>query len=90
MITTDRGKLMQIIIICIGNAVKFTENGWVELKVSSPAEEILRFDVIDTGIGISDKDKEIIFEEFRQADGTTTRKYDGTGLVLLFPAAYAV
>jgi two-component system, chemotaxis family, sensor kinase CheA len=82
MITTDRGKLMQIIFNLIGNAVKFTENGWVELKVSSPSEEILRFDVIDTGIGISDKDKEIIFEEFRQADGTTTRKYDGTGLGL--------
>jgi signal transduction histidine kinase/CheY-like chemotaxis protein len=82
MISTDRGKLIQILINLLGNAIKFTEQGSVELKVSSLAEDILQFEVKDTGIGISDRDKEIIFEEFRQADGTTTRKYDGTGLGL--------
>jgi signal transduction histidine kinase/DNA-binding response OmpR family regulator len=82
MITTDRGKLMQILINLLGNALKFTEKGSVELKISSPSEDKLKFTVRDTGIGISEKDKQIIFEEFRQVDGTTARKYDGTGLGL--------
>jgi len=82
MITTDRGKLMQILINLIGNAVKFTEQGSVELIISSAGEDILQFDIKDTGIGISESDQKHIFSEFTQADGTTTRKYGGTGLGL--------
>jgi signal transduction histidine kinase/DNA-binding response OmpR family regulator/HAMP domain-containing protein len=82
MISTDRGKLMQVLINLLGNAIKFTDHGRVELKVLSPAEDQLQFEVTDTGIGISEADKKIIFDEFRQADGTTTRKYSGSGLGL--------
>jgi len=82
MVTADHGKLMQILINLLGNAVKFTEKGSVFLNVSSPANNILQFDIKDTGIGISEQDQKIIFEEFRQADGTSTKKFSGTGLGL--------
>jgi hypothetical protein len=65
----------------LGNAVKFTDEGNVTLRISSD-DDLLNFEVIDTGIGISEEDKQLIFEEFRQADGSTTRKYSGTGLGL--------
>jgi signal transduction histidine kinase/CheY-like chemotaxis protein len=82
VIKTDRGKVTQILINLLGNAVKFTENGLVELRVSSDEKKFLQFDVVDTGIGISEEFQKIIFDEFRQIDGTTTRKYSGTGLGL--------
>ncbi len=82
IVNTDRGKVTQVLINLLGNAVKFTDNGFVELHVSQNGNRELRFDVIDSGIGISKEDQIIIFEEFRQIDGTTTRKYDGTGLGL--------
>ncbi len=66
----------------LGNAVKFTEKGCVELHVTLIDNKILKFDVIDSGIGISEEDQKIIFDEFRQIDGTNTRKYNGTGLGL--------
>lgn len=66
----------------IGNAIKFTQKGKVELSISLNQERMLLFSVSDTGIGISEENKKIIFEEFRQIDGTTTRKYSGTGLGL--------
>src|SRR3989339_560461 len=81
-INTDKGKVTQVLITLLGNAVKFTDKGNVELRVSAPDELTLRFDVADSGIGISQSDLQIIFEEFRQIDGTTTRKYGGTGLGL--------
>ncbi|OGU33046.1 MAG: hypothetical protein A2057_00260 [Ignavibacteria bacterium GWA2_35_9] len=81
-INTDKGKVTQVLINLLGNAVKFTDKGNVELRVSAPDEHTLRFDVADSGIGISQSDLQIIFEEFRQIDGTTTRKYGGTGLGL--------
>ncbi|MGB5529893.1 MAG: response regulator, partial [Ignavibacteriaceae bacterium] len=71
-----------MLINLIGNAVKFTNRGKVELTVSLSQDRMLLFSVSDTGIGISEKDKKIIFEEFRQIDGTTTKKYGGTGLGL--------
>lgn len=71
-----------MLINLLGNAVKFTEKGFVELRVSTLEGDLLSFDVIDSGIGISEEDQKIIFEEFRQIDGTTTRKYSGTGLGL--------
>ena len=81
IINTDRNKVTQVLLNLLGNAVKFTNNGFVELHISS-ADNHIYFDVIDSGIGISKTDQKIIFEEFRQIDGTTTRKYSGTGLGL--------
>jgi len=66
----------------LGNAIKFTEKGKVELIVSMTSDKMLKFSVLDTGIGISKDNQAVIFEEFRQLDGTTTRKYSGTGLGL--------
>lgn len=82
IINTDRTRLMQVLINLMGNAVKFTERGKVTLKVSQTQDNMLRFDVIDSGIGIDEESQKIIFEEFRQIDGSTTRKYGGTGLGL--------
>jgi len=82
IISTDRNKITQVLINLLGNAVKFTENGFVELHISSLDKKQLKFDVIDSGIGISDEDQAFIFEEFRQLDASTTRKYNGTGLGL--------
>jgi len=81
IVNIEREKITQVLINLLGNAIKFTENGYVQLAVSIDSNK-LRFDISDTGIGISKEDLAIIFEEFRQADGTTTRKFGGTGLGL--------
>ncbi len=82
----DPIKVEQILTKLIHNAVKFTEAGEIEISVSEQEREIericLRFTVRDTGIGIALEDKEIIFQEFRQIDSSTTRQYEGTGLGL--------
>ncbi|MGB1109503.1 MAG: response regulator [Gammaproteobacteria bacterium] len=78
---TDGDKLKQVMINLIGNAIKFTHEGSVTLKVRSD-EERMKIAVVDTGIGIPQEKLEHIFEPFRQADGSTTRKYGGTGLGL--------
>ncbi len=82
IISTDKGKVVQVLINLLGNAVKFTEKGFIEFHVSTVDEKYLCFNIIDSGIGISEEDQRIIFEEFRQVDATTTRKYTGTGLGL--------
>ncbi len=82
IINIEREKVTQVLINLLGNAIKFTENGFVELAVSSGKDSMLCFDIKDTGIGISEENIKIIFEEFRQADGTTTRRFGGTGLGL--------
>ncbi|MDY0270291.1 HAMP domain-containing sensor histidine kinase [Trichloromonas sp.] len=77
----DREKLLQCLLNLLSNAGKFTRDGCVTLNARlDPA--LLRIDVIDTGIGISAEQQELIFEEFRQADGSLTRKFEGTGLGL--------
>lgn len=81
-ISTDRGKVTQVLINLLGNAVKFTEKGFIEFHIDIEESKNLRFDIVDSGIGISAENQKIIFEEFRQIDGTTTRKYGGTGLGL--------
>ena len=82
----DPDRLRQVLLNLAGNAVKFTAQGgvWITVGVESQATGsiLLRFAVRDTGIGIPVEKREIIFEAFRQADGSTTRKYGGTGLGL--------
>ncbi|MFC5702259.1 response regulator [Cohnella faecalis] len=91
---TDGHRLNQILRNLLSNAMKFTETGSVEVTVTRPSEDQLRspdriegmsylaFTVTDTGIGIAPENRESVFEAFRQADGTTNRKYGGTGLGL--------
>ncbi len=80
----DPHHLKQVFINLIGNSIKFTERGSVTLRVTTTSEEVdkasLRFEVIDTGIGIPLSAQKTIFECFTQADNSTTRKYGGTGL----------
>ena len=77
----DREKLLQSLLNLLSNAGKFTTNGTVTLTALLD-HKLLNIDVSDTGIGISPEQQELIFEEFRQADGSTTRKFEGTGLGL--------
>ena len=89
-IETDSHRLNQVLKNLLSNAFKFTEKGKVELsvqmedtsKLAIPDEVVLSFTVKDTGIGIPEEKMSIIFEPFKQADGTISRKYGGTGLGL--------
>ena len=82
----DGGRLRQVLLNLAGNAVKFTDRGYVTITVSveRPDDDrpILRFEVKDTGIGISDAIKPQLFSMFTQADGSASRRYGGTGLGL--------
>ncbi|MCX6594881.1 MAG: response regulator [Acidobacteria bacterium] len=82
----DSVRLRQVLLNLLGNAIKFTAQGEVELEVELQAYEdgsaALRFSVRDSGIGIAADKLALIFEPFRQADGSTTRRYGGTGLGL--------
>ena len=82
----DSGRLHQVLLNLVGNAVKFTESGEIVLTVTKISEQDrrvrLRFTVKDTGIGISLEAKERLFAPFVQADSSTTRRFGGTGLGL--------
>lgn len=80
----DSARLRQILVNLVGNAVKFTEKGEVQIRVyrPDPSRDTLRFAVEDTGIGIAKVHLEGLFEPFRQAEVSTTRKFGGTGLGL--------
>jgi signal transduction histidine kinase/DNA-binding response OmpR family regulator len=86
MVRGDSGRLRQIVVNLVGNAIKFADQGEVVLKVTREAQEgenlLLHFAVVDTGIGIPKEKITSIFEPFTQADASTTRKYGGTGLGL--------
>jgi CheY-like chemotaxis protein/CHASE3 domain sensor protein len=81
-IETDPQRLGQILKNLLSNAFKFTEQGEVALQVSSPEKGMVSFAVRDTGVGIAPHQQEVIFEAFRQADGSIHRKFGGTGLGL--------
>ncbi|TAN83932.1 MAG: response regulator [Gallionella sp.] len=80
----DAQHLRQVIINLIGNAIKFTREGMVELRINTlvqnSATARLRFEVVDTGIGIPQESQQAIFNSFTQANASITRKYGGTGL----------
>jgi PAS domain S-box-containing protein len=82
----DPGRLRQILLNLVGNGIKFTERGEVDLRVQieSQGEDwtVLHFCVTDTGVGIPREKQQRVFEAFMQADSSTTRKYGGTGLGL--------
>ena len=78
---TDRDKLKQSVLNLLSNAAKFTEQG--EIKVAAWRDDgLLKLTVSDTGIGMKQEALQYIFDEFRQADMSSTRKYGGTGLGL--------
>lgn len=79
---TDRQRVEQVLKNLLSNAVKFTEQGQVSLTVSAHPGAGIAFAVQDSGIGIAQDQQQSIFEAFRQADGTTNRRYGGTGLGL--------
>ena len=81
-IETDESRLGQVLKNLLSNALKFTERGSVRMEVGTTADGRLAFTVKDTGIGIPAHQQALIFEAFRQADGSTHRKYGGTGLGL--------
>ncbi|WP_223545422.1 response regulator [Pseudomonas sp. A-B-19] len=82
MLFTDRQRLEQVLKNLLSNAVKFTERGSVSLSVATVPNDGIAFNVRDSGVGIAAQQHASIFEAFRQADGTTSRRYGGTGLGL--------
>ncbi len=84
-VVSDSGRIRQILANLLGNAVKFTEKGRIRVGVSSKSlkdGELLRFEVEDTGIGLSEEARKRLFQPFMQADSSTTRRFGGTGLGL--------
>ncbi|HEV2743177.1 MAG TPA: PAS domain-containing protein, partial [Rubrobacter sp.] len=82
----DAGRIRQVLVNLLGNAMKFTETGEVVLRIGLVEESdetgVVRFEVRDTGIGIDTEQQERLFQSFAQADASTTRRYGGTGLGL--------
>jgi two-component system sensor histidine kinase/response regulator len=86
LVAGDPGRLRQILLNLVSNAIKFTAHGEIALKAQIDAEDddsrVIRFTVADTGIGVPEEKQEFIFAPFTQADSSTTREYGGTGLGL--------
>ncbi|WP_372782025.1 PAS domain S-box protein [Phenylobacterium sp.] len=81
-VKSDPVRLRQAMFNLVGNAVKFTEAGSVTVRCRSPRPGFLRFDVIDTGVGIPAEAQDRVFQRFDQGDASTTRKFGGSGLGL--------
>ena len=81
-IQSDPTRLRQVLTNLIGNAIKFTRKGEVEVTLSAQRDGKFQFEIADTGIGMTEKQIQKIFDPFTQADSSTTRKYGGTGLGL--------
>ena len=85
-LVADSARLRQVMINLVGNAIKFTETGTVEISITSEAAEPgragVRFSVSDSGIGVPEKDQELIFDSFSQSDDSNSRHFGGTGLGL--------
>jgi signal transduction histidine kinase len=89
IVVSDPSRLRQILVNIISNGLKFTSQGRVTVRCSvdltasiecAQDETVLKYEVIDTGIGISEQEQTLLFMPFSQVDGSTTRKYGGTGL----------
>ncbi|MEO6954771.1 MAG: HAMP domain-containing sensor histidine kinase, partial [Polyangia bacterium] len=89
VLVTDRVKVQQIISNLVSNAVKFTDKGSVHVTCRPVAGGGCTIEVRDTGIGIKREHLDLIFEEFRQVDGSSTRVYQGTGLGLSIARSFA-
>ena len=86
MVKADPGRIRQVLVAIIGNAIKFTHAGSIQIAISSTpgsnGGNNIHFEVSDTGIGIDDKNEKLIFSAFTQVDYTITREFDGAGLGL--------
>ena len=78
----DNLRITQILTNLMSNAVKFTDSGEIGIYINKKDENIVRFEIKDTGIGLTKEEQSKLFTSFSQADGSTTRKYGGTGLGL--------
>jgi signal transduction histidine kinase/DNA-binding response OmpR family regulator len=82
----DPGRIRQILVNLIGNAIKFTEHGqvaiYVSVKPKDDSDDNIKFSIVDSGIGIESAQQKRLFDKFTQADSSTTRKHGGTGLGL--------
>jgi signal transduction histidine kinase/AmiR/NasT family two-component response regulator len=94
VISSDPTRLRQILINLVGNSIKFTDSGGVRIVArlieSGDGEPLVAFDIIDTGLGMTTEQMEKLFAPFTQADGSTTRKFGGTGLGLMISKRLAV
>ncbi len=86
VVVADCSRIRQVLLNLVNNAIKFTAHGFVAVRVTvdriDGCDAIVRFTVADSGIGMTEAQQAVIFEAFRQADGSTTRRYGGTGLGL--------
>ncbi|MBF0140437.1 MAG: response regulator, partial [Magnetococcales bacterium] len=78
----DPARLRQIILNLLSNAIKFTSRGKITLSIAKTADGMIQFSVTDTGIGVPEDKQETIFQPFKQADTSTSRRFGGTGLGL--------